>query len=539
MSFQETNPRRRTTAGIVAFVLSVVGGFSPAPAIAADALSLGNTAFRAGLYANAIRHYGDAIRDDGGTPLVHYNTGVAHYKLGDYAAAEASFLAATNEPRLAARSFYNLGLVERAKGEDIEARMWFVQARHHASASPNLRKVADRALAKTAPDNRSAQRRTKRRLRAEDDYALTDFVRVTTNTRVAYDSNVYRAPDSDYVDIGQAGSPTVTPEVKSGYFAPVQLLTEARWGRFENSRFHLRYLLNGRYYFDSEYSNANTTSHSLIIGGKVKHQARVGIVDFSSDFVAAKHDEQGFNRDDGESQSVSNVDVSDRLSYTKVGPRLDWRHDLGWLGYGIRANAYIREYEQTTPLVDYSHEELLVGGQVFLRPDDRTYVKFNYDVYWRDYQHQPARSATGARSLANPTLDYEYHNVGGSVRHRLTSRFWARFDYAFTKRDDGFVGYDDYDRHTLRGELNFRARKFTTRLRYTWRDYEFPNGFAFDVPAGGDKDLTVTHASLIADYRLTRRLTLNAEGIWNMASSTDLRSEYERTQVAVGVRWDL
>jgi hypothetical protein len=81
------------------------------PADPAASFAAGSEAFAAGDYRAAVQRFEQA-RDGGlAGPAVHYNLGVAQYRLGDYAAAEATFrLIAERYPAMRPLAEYNLGL---------------------------------------------------------------------------------------------------------------------------------------------------------------------------------------------------------------------------------------------------------------------------------------------------------------------------------------------------------------------------------------------------------------------------------------------
>ena len=63
------------------------------------------------------------------TPLLHYNTGVAHYRAQQHIRARTALLKAVQSPGLRVISQYNLGLTANALGDVDDALHWFRQAR--------------------------------------------------------------------------------------------------------------------------------------------------------------------------------------------------------------------------------------------------------------------------------------------------------------------------------------------------------------------------------------------------------------------------
>ncbi|NJN50786.1 MAG: hypothetical protein HC809_02385 [Gammaproteobacteria bacterium] len=197
----------------------------------------------------------------------------------------------------------------------------------------------------------------------------------------------------------------------------------------------------------------------------------------------------------------------------------------------------MNQYEETQPAVDYSHHQYSAGTDVSYRLFDaaRIGVYGNYAI--RRYEVLPARELDGTRFTLNPALEYQYMGVGMVLRQRMTDSLWAVLDYSISDREDEYVGYDDYRRHSARARLEFNSRKIGARLAVAHRDYEFANAFAFDTPAGGDKALTSTSAELDVDYRVWRALSITAFARLRLTESSDPRYEYDQSQVAIGMKW--
>ena len=89
----------------------------------------GNRLFRDNLYWAALLRYRQAAEEGLDTPLLHFNTGVAHYKAQQHIRARESFLRAAESADLRVIAHYNLGLNAWAAGNDEEAVDWFRRAR--------------------------------------------------------------------------------------------------------------------------------------------------------------------------------------------------------------------------------------------------------------------------------------------------------------------------------------------------------------------------------------------------------------------------
>ena len=114
-------------------LLALSFGLSHRPTAAQDAETLfaaASAAFEDSDYLQALSLFEDA-RDAGiQGPSVHYNIGVCHYRLGDYARAETAFrTVADGYPAMRGLALYNLGLVRWRQDRDDEAAQLFSQAR--------------------------------------------------------------------------------------------------------------------------------------------------------------------------------------------------------------------------------------------------------------------------------------------------------------------------------------------------------------------------------------------------------------------------
>ncbi|NJN50787.1 MAG: tetratricopeptide repeat protein [Gammaproteobacteria bacterium] len=252
--------RRLLTAGLALTLFILV---APNEAGATN-LAQANAAARSGDYATALEHYEAVRASDGDSALLAFNRGVAQFRLGLYPQAEASFAKASQSLRFAPRSFYNLGLVMRARGRSEDAQVWFRQAALHPSASKKLELLARRAE-RSLDVRHIAARRVPVEFGRDPERAI-DFFDFGLVTRMALDSNVYRSPSSGYVDLAAAGTPSVDPEGQSANYAPIAAWASATWGRWAYSRFTLGYRFDGDIYLDSEFSKANRYAQILELG---------------------------------------------------------------------------------------------------------------------------------------------------------------------------------------------------------------------------------------------------------------------------------
>lgn len=189
----------------------------------------GNRLFRDDLYWAALLRYREAAAAGMDTPLLHFNTGVAHYRAGQHIRARASLLKAAQDPELRVISQYNLGLNAYAAGNVEEALDWFRQARDQEE-NEKLHEFASIAISRINAEKRATDpvlvAERARREKEKSPANLELYGRVGFGT----DDNVFRSPDDPYIDFSDPTLPLVTPEVRSGAYIP--------------ARFRARYWIN-------------------------------------------------------------------------------------------------------------------------------------------------------------------------------------------------------------------------------------------------------------------------------------------------------
>ena len=139
----------------------------------------------------------------------------------------------------------------------------------------------------------------------------------------------------------------------------------------------------------------------------------------------------------------------------------------------------------------------------------------------------------------NPPVEYDYLELGITARQRITRAMWFGVDYIRTHREDGHVGYNNYVKDSYGVEFHWRiGNRFNLEASGIYQIYDYENAFAFQNPVAGRKTLERTIASVIADFRMTRSLTLIAEYRYDDADSNDARIAYDRSRISLTVRWE-
>ena len=82
-------------------------------------------------------------------------------------------------------------------------------------------------------------------------------------------------------------------------------------------------------------------------------------------------------------------------------------------------------------------------------------------------------------------------------------------------------------------------RRFDLEFEGAYRNYDYPNAFAFHEPVAGPKTLETLDAEILATWRISRHFRLVAEIDFRETASTDTRIQYERTRYSLSVVWEL
>ena len=522
-------------------ILFLILATTPVHAMTAEEYSAdGNRLFRDDLYWAALLRY-DQARDAGlDTPLLHYNTGVAHYRAGQHIRARQALLLAVNDQQLRIPAQYNLGLNAWALGETEEALSWFRLVRDQQE-NEKLREFAVVAIARI---RKASEVPTEYELLVEERRKKErELTNLELRARISYgqDDNVFRSPDRPYIDLSDPDLPVVTPVVQSGAFIPVSLSAKYIVNSLPFEGFYGAYRLAGRYYVDEELENGNEFIHELSFGAEYEREdeeknrgRRV-----HSAFKVAQNEEIYYDPDDGLERDVDGVPVDDRMNYLRYGPELSARQSGERLSIGLHAKAQLWNYEETDVLPEYDHQYFLASLYGQYKFSATSLLRLTADFYSRRYSDRPSFDLDGDQNINNPAIRYDYLAIGLRARQRITDTMWFGFDVERTERTDQYVGYNNYTRDSFGFEFHWLAAdRFDLELNAVYRIYDYPNAFAFHNPLGGNKTQESLDSSAIASYRLTRHFSLIAEARVREVVSNDIRIQYERMQYMLGIRWE-
>ena len=521
----------------LAVVLACVLAAMPAAATtASDAFADGNRLFRDDLYWAALLRYRQAGEAGMNSPLLHYNSGIAHYRAQQHIRARTSLLKAAQSSSLRVLSHYNLGLNAYAAGDIEDALNWFRQARDQEE-SAKIRKLAITAISRLQKEKRAADPVF---VRVEKERAKRPLVNLDLRGHVGFgnDDNVFRAPDRPYIDFSDPSLPLITPEEFSGAYLPVDFYARYSINSLKWESFFGQYRLSGRYYQDKELDSANEFSHEFRFGSEFERREENRKNRVYSAFSIAQHDETYYDPDDGTTRTSAGEPIDERMNYVRYGPELTLQKGFERLAFGLHIKGQLWNYDETELVPEYDHEYFLFAGNIQYKFAATSLLRLTVEKSSRRYGDRPAFNLNGQQLITNPELRYDYLEVGLLARQRITRNMWFGFGYENTSRTDRYLGYNDYTRDSYSFEYHWSpGKRFDLEMTGYYRIYDFPNAFAFHNPAAGLKTLETADGELIASYRMTNHLSIVAEAEYRATSSTDTRIQYDRTRYSLGVVW--
>lgn len=535
---RETNGCRRRR-GAIALATAFVCLFASTAALATpadDAFADGNRLFRDDLYWAALLRYREAGEAGMDSPLLHFNSGVAHYRAQQHIRARLSLLKAAQSSRLRVISHYNLGLNAYAASDVEDALNWFRRARDQQE-NENIRKLAMIAISRIQRAKRAAEPILVLDEKGREKKSIFDF-ELFGRVGFGSDDNAFRAPSQPYLDFADPALPLVTPESVSGTFLPLNFRTRFSVNSLKWESFFGAYRLAGRYYNDKELQDANEFSHEVRFGSEYERVQDNRKRRVYSAFTIAQHDETYTDPDDGTPRVSGTELIEDRLNYLRYGPELSLQQGFSRLSFGLRIKGQLWDYKETLLVPEYDHEYFLFGGSVQYKFAPSSLLRLIVEKSSRRYSDRPSFDLGGNQLITNPSLRYDYLDLGLLARQRITDSMWFGFGYTQTKRTDRYLAYNDYTRDSYFIEYHWSpGRRFDLELKGYYRIYDYPNAFAFHNPVSGPKTLETADGKLNVSYRMTRHLSITVDIEYRGTASTDIRIAYDRTLYALGVVW--
>lgn len=510
------------------------------PAFAATASELfadGNRLFRDDLYWAALLRYSEAAEAGMDTPLLHYNTGVAHYKAGQYVRAREALKKSSAYSPLAPLSHYNLGLNAHKLGEYNEALDWLRRAANQEQRK-DIARLARRAIRLLDDEREIVEPVPVDRVTVQRERKVTNFD-FSIRSGAGMDDNVFRSPSEPYTDVSDPNNPVVVvPEVQSGVYIPLSVSAKYQVNALENEGFFGSYRFGGRFYQDEALSNADEYLHEIAFGSEYRKRTEDRDTRVYSAFKIAQHEENYYDPDDGLNRDLNGVDISDRMSYLRYGPEFWARKRYGKITFGARAKGQLWNYEDVVAVPEYDHEYWTLGLHTDFRLSQTSLLRLAGDYYTRRYGDRPSFELDGTQPLGNPAVRYDYVEASIEARQRVTDGMWFGLGYAMTDRKDQYLGYNSYIRDEYAVQIHLRiSDRFRLELRGRYFMYDYENAFAFNEPTAGRKTLEQAIGTALVGYRISDSFELVGEYLYRDVVSSDDRLAYTRGQAVIAVRW--
>jgi len=341
------------------------------------------------------------------TPALHFNIGVAAYRVGDYGRADTAFKEVANTPSMAGLAYYNLGLVELKRNDPTAASHWFSRVAT-ATEDKRLRELAAAQL---------GDRQTPARTHAWFGYA---------GFGIGYDDNVALVSNSDVLGISD----------RADNFAEAQFSVSMPLGdswRLDGSVMAVDYqdldnfdqigLQTGaryRWLFDDWINDAGAQLSYTTLDGAGFENRRALFIQTGRDLLPDLYMRGRYRFSDidglGEFRGVSGQrhELSAALDWT----RADWAFTFG---YQLEIGDYQeRLLSATRHLLSADAEYSFATDWTFLAEASRRHSSYDSDINGNEQRTELALSLT----------------------RTLTSRWQVFLRYAYTNNDADAPEYD-------------------------------------------------------------------------------------------------
>lgn len=362
---------------------------------------------------------------------------------------------------------------------------------------------------------------------------------------LGYNSNIYRAPSDAYIDYAPATEVTVDPVTHSGVFVPLSLEADYQKELTGKNNFLANYRFSGELYVDSDFRNADETSHTIKIGDEFVLNSKGRLAEsLYGGLILVKKEDEYTERDTGlDKVSVGDVNISDRYKYKANGIELKYDNKVSDIKYGFDYKMINRDFVDAIAISQLDHTYTLISGDVKIPINKLSKIKFKYSHYVYDYDDRPSRTVDGRAYSSNPPVKYVYNKLLISYLYKFSRKMKTFFDYSYTKRDDEYVGYNDYNRNKIKIRVLYDySKKLDLKATVTYWDREYPNAYAFDrkVPGKNEeaKSYDGTKLELEGTYHSSQNRDYWVNFQWYDENTTDLRYQYERVKIITGVSWE-
>lgn len=360
-------------------------------------------------------------------------------------------------------------------------------------------------------------------------------------TGLGYDSNVFRAHDSAYVDyaaIPTGSNPTVVPKMSSGFFVPYKAGVEVTKRHELQGEFVGSTTASGRFYSgglnkaDELKLQAKGGSEFDLGKNGSKHKAYLGVLYELQRKAYVDHDSGA------EKTTSAGADISNRYNFTAVGLEAEYRNKVGRFDYEVSTKYQNRDYDDPIAVSQLDHIYFMLGIDIDYSLSDAFELQFSGAHSTRNYSDRHAHSANGVYSSANPLLSYTYGDAGISLKSQQWEDWTYFLDYKRSQRKDGYVNYNDYTQQKAGGRVVYGKGNLKGRAALHFWKRDYPHAYAYDIAGQPAMTYSGSDLKLKAEYAQTRALSYWVEAVIDNQDSSDLRYDFKRKQIMAGVSWE-
>lgn len=203
-----------------------------------------------------------------------------------------------------------------------------------------------------------------------------------------------------------------------------------------------------------------------------------------------------------------------------------------------------RDYEDYQALgqsnLDYDHWSL--KGRVTYSPDKENRLRASYRYREREYNNRLGKDLTG-NDVAGSNLEYEYHLVNISWRHKFDKLQSMTLSAAYEMRDDNVSGY--YDQTNKKVQISYANKLSKTHrvnAKLAYKDYSYDNNEVLASLEGSEPINSKKGYALEVDYAY--RLSDEEKNPWWLVASVSYEDYdsvnenyvYDRALFSMGIQ---
>lgn len=358
-------------------------------------------------------------------------------------------------------------------------------------------------------------------------------------TGLGYDNNVFHSPAEAYLDLAQTGSPLITPNVQSGFFVPLDLKASVDFAPLDNVKLSGSYHFEGEFYQDNTLDKANQKTHQ--IKGRLTRAITQQENAETKVFVGIKFTDQVktyIDRDTGAEKLSGSNDVSNRYEFQGIALEGGLNAKISAWQFGVDGLFKQKDYADPVVVSEYDNNYYRLSADVERELNAWNFIYGEAGFGRRVYLDRPARNAQGQLFSSNPKREYVYQNVKVGWRYEPSKAATFQIDYRLGQREDKFVGYGNYDETAVDVGIFLKPKrqiKVHVNAGYWTRDY--PKAFAFDEPTAGASNSEGWDGQCKLDWRWSKSMTSNVLWKYEKDTGSDLRYQFERSVISVGLEY--